>query len=208
MGVYVPGPRAMEGTNPVNKKLVAALSGGAALVLALTGCGGGNDGDKKVNDWAKSVCDEVQPQLKKIQGANASIQAAADEQDSKKLQQTDSAAFQQISESYAALAKAVNKAGPPPVDNGEQTQKQAVKELNATSAAYKNLRTTVDKLETSDKSKFAEGLKGIADELDKLSKSGDKALQKLQEGKVGTAMAKQPGCQKPKTTGGATATQS
>ncbi len=198
----------MEGTNPVNKKLVAALSGGAALVVALTGCGGNDDeGDKKVNDWAKSVCDEVQPQLKKIQGANASIQAAADEQDSKKLQQTDSKAFQQISESYASLAKAVQKAGPPPVDNGETTQKQAVKELNSTSVAYKELQTSVDKLDTSDKSKFAEGLKGVADELDKLSKSGDKALQKLQEGDVGTAMAKQPGCQKPKAPGG-TATQS
>lgn len=196
--MYVPGPRAMEGTNPVNKKLVA-LSGGAALVLALSGCGGGDDGDKKVNDWAKSVCDEVQPQLKKIQGANASIQAASDEQDTKKLQQTDSKAFQQISESYAALAKAVQKAGAPPVDNGEQTQKQAVKELNATSGAYNDLQTTVDKLETSDKSKFAEGLKGVADELDKLSTSGDNALKQLQEGKVGTAMSKQSGCQKPKT---------
>lgn len=189
----------MEGTNPVNKKLVA-LSGGAALVLALSGCGGGDDdSDKKANAWAKSVCDEVQPQLKKIQGANASIRAASEEQDSKKLQQTDSKAFQQISESYAALAKAVKKAGAPPVDNGEQTQKQAVKELNATSGAYNDLKTTVDKLDTSDKSKFAEGLKGVADELKKLSDSGDKALQQLQAGKVGTAMSKQPGCQKPKT---------
>ncbi|WP_257231980.1 small secreted protein [Streptomyces sp. Rer75] len=182
----------------MNKKLVA-LSGGAALVLALSGCGGGDDSDKKANDWAKSVCDEVQPQLKKIQGANASIRAASEEQDSKKLQQTDSKAFQQISESYAALAKAVQKAGAPPVDNGEQTQKQAVKELNATSGAYNDLKTTVDKLDTSDKSKFAEGLKGVADELKKLSDSGDKALQQLQAGKVGTAMSKQPGCQKPKT---------
>jgi hypothetical protein len=117
----------------------------------------------------------------------------------KKLQQTDSEAFQQISESYAALAKAVQKAGAPPVDKGEETQKQAVKELKATSGAYNDLKTTVDKLETSDKSKFAEGLKGVADELDKLSTSGDNALKQLQEGKVGTAMSKQPGCQKPKT---------
>ncbi|MFD8868137.1 small secreted protein [Streptomyces sp. NPDC059590] len=184
----------------MNKKLVAALSGGAALVVALTGCGGGGESNKKVNDWAKTVCDEVQPQLKKIQAANASIQAASDEQDSKKLQQTDSEAFGDISEAYAALAKAVQNAGAPPVKGGEQTQKQAVKELNSTSKAYKDLQTTVDKLDTSDKAKFAAGLKGIADELNKLSNSGDKALQKLQEGEVGKAMAKQPGCQKPKGT--------
>ena len=44
----------MEGTNPVNKKLVAALSGGAALVLALTGCS--EDNSKKLNNWAKTFC--------------------------------------------------------------------------------------------------------------------------------------------------------
>lgn len=190
----------MEGTNPVNKKLVAALSGGAALVVALTGCGGGGESNKKVNDWAKTVCDEVQPQLKKIQAANASIQAASDEQDSKKLQRTDSGAFGDISEAYAALAKAVQDAGAPPVKGGEQTQKQAVKELNSTSKAYKDLQTTVDKLDASDKAKFAAGLKGIANELEKLGNSGDKAFRKLQEGEVGKAMAKQPGCQKPKGT--------
>lgn len=191
----------MEGTNPVNKKLVAALSGGAALVVALTGCGGGGgESDKKANDWAKTVCDEVQPQLKKIQSANASIQAASDEQDSKKLQQTDSKAFKDISEAYTALGKAVQDAGPPPVDNGEKIQKQAVKELNSTSQAYKDLQTAVDKLDTSDKAKFAAGLNDIADQLNKLSSSGDQALKKLQEGKVGKAMAKQPGCQKPKGT--------
>ena len=33
--VYVPGPRAMEGTNPVNKKLAAALSGAAVLATVV-----------------------------------------------------------------------------------------------------------------------------------------------------------------------------
>lgn len=187
----------MEGTEPVKKKLAAAVCGGAALVTALTGCGSDN-GDKKVNDWAKTVCDKVQPQLKKIQDANASIQGAADEQDSKKLQQTDAAAFQQISEAYASLGAAVDDAGPPPVDNGEDTQREVVNELKATSASYTSLKNTVDKLNTGDKGKFAEGLNGVATDLSKLSTSGDKALKKMQEGKVGEAMAKQTGCQKPK----------
>ncbi|MFE6780272.1 small secreted protein [Streptomyces sp. NPDC057702] len=188
----------------MNKKLVAALSGGAALVLALTGCGGdGDDGDKKVESWAEKVCGGVQPQLKKIQEANAAIQGAADEPDSKKLQQTDSQAFQQISDAYRALGQSVKDAGAPPVDDGEKAQTEAVKELNATSRAYEDLKTSVDKLDTKDKSKFADGLNGIAEKLNKLAQSGDDAFKQLQEGEVGEAMAKQKGCQRP--SGGAPA---
>lgn len=48
----------MEGTNPVNKKLAAALSGGAVLVLALSGCSS-DDGNKELDAWAKQVCDAL-----------------------------------------------------------------------------------------------------------------------------------------------------
>ncbi|MFI6653740.1 small secreted protein [Streptomyces sp. NPDC050529] len=181
----------------MNKKLAAALSGGAVLVLTLSGCS--DDSDNKVNDWAKKVCDQVQPQLQKIANANASIQQqTADNSKPADVQKTDSAAFQQISQAYKALGTAVDSAGPPPVDDGETTQKEAVKELNASSVAYANLQKKVDDLDTKDQAKFADGLKGIADELNKISTNGDQALKKLQSGEVGAAMAKQPGCQKPK----------
>ncbi|MFJ8000178.1 small secreted protein [Streptomyces sp. NPDC096310] len=188
----------------MNKKLVAALSGGAVLLMALSGCSG-DDNDSKVNDWAKKVCDQVQPQLKKIADANTSIQqATSDSSKPADVQSTDSAAFQSISQAYKSLGAAVNSAGAPPVTDGEKTQQEAVKELNATAASYGGLKTKVDELDTKDQAKFADGLKGVADELATLSKSGDQALQKLQSGDVGKAMAKQPGCQKP-TAGGASA---
>ncbi|MCM2413286.1 MULTISPECIES: small secreted protein [unclassified Streptomyces] len=180
----------------MNKKLAAALSGGAVLVLTLSGCS--DDSDNKVNDWAKKVCDQVQPQLQKIANANASIQQqTADNSKPADVQETDSAAFQQISKAYKALGSAVDSAGPPPVDDGETTQKEAVKELNASSVAYADLQKKVDDLDTKDQAKFADGLKDIADELNKISTNGDQALKKLQSGEVGTAMAKQKGCQKP-----------
>ncbi|WP_330174408.1 small secreted protein [Streptomyces sp. NBC_01498] len=182
----------------MNKKLAAALSGGSVLLMALSGCG--DDSDTKVNDWAKKVCDQVQPQLTKIAGANASIQqATSGSSKPADVQKTDSAAFQSISDAYKALGSAVNTAGAPPVEDGEKTQKEAVGELNTTSAAYAGLKTKVDDLDIKDQAKFADGLKGVADELAKLSTSGDRALQKLQSGDVGAAMAKQPGCQRPKT---------
>ncbi|MFJ2113162.1 MULTISPECIES: small secreted protein [unclassified Streptomyces] len=187
----------------MNKKLVAALSGGAVLLMALSGCSSSDDSDSKVNDWAKKVCDQVQPQLTKIASANTSIQqATSDSSKPADVQKADSAAFQAISEAYKSLGAAVNSAGPPPGKDGGTTQPEAVKELNATSTAYAGLKTKVDALDIKDQANFADGLKGVADELEKLSKSGDQALQRLQSGDVGKAMAKQPGCQKPSATAG------
>ncbi|MEU8568819.1 small secreted protein [Streptomyces pathocidini] len=188
----------------MNKKLVAALSGGAALILALSGCG---DDDSKVDDYAKKVCDQVQPQLKKITEANESITSTAADGKPEDIKKADSAAFQQISGAYAAMSDAVEKAGVPPVGDGERIQKDAVKELDATATAYADLKTGVDKLDTKDQAAFAEGLKGIAGDLDKVNKVGDDAIRKLQSGEIGKAMAKQSGCQRPTTSPSPTATK-
>ncbi|MEV5436712.1 small secreted protein [Streptomyces sp. NPDC052682] len=196
----------MEGTKPVNKKLAAALSGGAVLVLALSGCGG-DDSNEKLNSWAKEVCDAVQPQAKKIKAANAAIQKeTSDNSAPEDVQKTDAQAFQDMSDAYKAIGAAVQKAGAPDVDKGEQKQKDAVKELNGISSSYASLKKQVDGLNTKDQAKFADGLKDIATELDKLSKSGNDALRNLEEGEVGQAMAKQPSCNA--ATGSAPATAS
>ncbi|MFI7017176.1 small secreted protein [Streptomyces sp. NPDC050164] len=183
----------MEGTKPVNKKLAAALSGGAVLVLALSGCGG--DDNEKLDSWAKQVCDAVQPQAKKIESANASIQKeTSDSSKPEEVQKTDAKAFQDMSDAYKAIGAAVTKAGAPDVENGEKKQQDAVKELNAISSSYASLKKQVDALDTKDQGKFADGLKDIATELDKLGKSGNDALRTLEEGEVGQAMARQTSC--------------
>ncbi|MFJ4922396.1 small secreted protein [Streptomyces sp. NPDC088725] len=186
----------------MNKKLAAALSGGAVMVIALSGCS--DDSDSKVNDWAKQVCDKVQPQRKKITDAGASIQNATSDHDTPTdVQKIDSAAFQSMSDAYKALGSAVDSAGPPPVDGGAKTQQAAVRELDDTSVAYGRLVKKVDALDTKNQSKFADGLSDVANELATLSKSGDKALKALQSGEVGKAMAQQPGCQLPSPSAGA-----
>lgn len=194
----------MEGTKPVNKKLAAALSGGAVLVLALTGCGG-DDTNEKLDSWAEQVCDAVQPQAKKIEAANAAIQKeTSDNSTPEEVQKTDSKAFQDMSDAYKAIGAAVNKAGAPDVEDGEKKQQDAVKELNSISASYSSLKKQVDGLDTDDQAKFADGLKDIATELDKLSKSGSDALRTLEEGEVGEAMSRQPSCQAATASAGAT----
>ncbi|MFJ9905814.1 small secreted protein [Streptomyces sp. NPDC101152] len=185
----------MEGTNPVNKKLAAALSGGAVLVLALSGCGSSGKNNDKLDSWAKQVCDGVQPQAKKIEAANAAIQKeTSDNSTPDQVQKTDAQAFQDMSDAYKAIGTAVQNAGAPNVDNGAKKQQDAVKELGDISASYATLKTQVDKLDTKDQAKFADGLKNIATSLDKLSQSGNDALKTLEEGEVGKAMAKQASC--------------
>ncbi|MYR44008.1 small secreted protein [Streptomyces sp. SID5910] len=184
----------MEGTNPVNKKLAAALSGGAVLVLALTGCSS-DDGNDKLDAWAKQVCDAVQPQAKKIESANAAIQKeTSDNSTPEQVQKTDAKAFQDMSDAYKAMGSAVQNAGAPNVDDGEKKQQDAVKELNGLSASYASLKKQVEGLDTKDQAKFADGLKDVATELNKLGKSGSDALKTLEEGDVGKAMAQQPSC--------------
>nr|WP_308416935.1 small secreted protein [Streptomyces sp. AJS327] len=190
----------------MNKKLAAALSGSAALVLALTGCS--EESDKEKDAWAKKVCDKVKPQVTKIQEANVSIDEVSRKKpksDSEKaaravseqVKKTDSAAFHKISRAYGSLATAVDDAGAPPVDDGATLKKDAVAELKTLSRKYAGLKRTVDKLDTEDQGEFGRGLKGVANELKQLGESGDQALSKLQSGDLGEAMAKQKGCKKP-----------
>ncbi|MER6421317.1 small secreted protein [Streptomyces sp. NPDC001137] len=190
----------MEGTNPVNKKLAAALSGGAVLVLALSGCTSSSEGNDKLDAWAKQVCDAVQPQAKKIEAANAAIQKqTSDNSTPDAVRKTDSQAFQDMSDAYKAIGDAVRKAGAPDVDNGAKKQTDAVKELDDIAASYAALKKQVDGLDVKDQAKFADGLKGIATSLDKLSTSGNDALKNLEAGDVGKSMAKQSSCKSAST---------
>ncbi|WP_328837718.1 small secreted protein [Streptomyces europaeiscabiei] len=197
----------MEGTNPVNKKLAAALSGGAVLVLALSGCSSSDDAtNDKLNTWAKLVCDSVQPQIKKIAAANASIQKeTSDDSAPADVQKADSQGFQDISDAYKAMATAIQQAGAPDVEDGQKKQKAAVAELNQLSTAYGELKKKSDALNTKDQAKFADGLEGVATELEKLSKTGSNALKELEKGEVGQAMADQQSCKSATTSGVASA---
>ncbi len=79
-----------------------------------------------------------------------------------------------------------------------------MKELNSISASYATLKKQVDGLNTKDQADFADGLKDIAAELDKLSRSGSDALSALEEGEVGEAMSRQASCQTATASAGAT----
>ncbi|MFD4502276.1 small secreted protein [Streptomyces sp. NPDC058457] len=192
----------MEGTDPVNKKLAAALSGGAVLVLALSGCSSNKGTDPKLIAWAKTVCDAVPAQDAKIKAANEAISTTASDTTSSAatIQKTDSQAFQDMSDGYKALAAAISSAGAPPgVDDGAKRQQNVVTTLNSLSASYADLKKKVDALDTKDQAKFASGLQDVASQTTQLeaqSKSGTAALNALEQGEVKDAIAEQASCKK------------
>ncbi|MFF5856123.1 small secreted protein [Streptomyces sp. NPDC012751] len=187
----------------MNKKLAAALSGGAVLVVAVSGCtsGGGDEGpDPKLVSWAKTVCDAVPAQSAKIKSANASIAAIARDSNlpPQSAQKTYVSAFQDLADGYKALADALDTAGAPPgVESGAKLQQDAAKNIAGLSTSYTELKKQVDGLDTKNQGKFAKGLKEVALQTKEVGKQGDngtQALKRLEQGEVKQAMAKQPSC--------------
>ncbi|MDT0341873.1 small secreted protein [Streptomyces litchfieldiae] len=181
----------------MNKKLAVALSGCAALLLTLSACGGG-DGDEEADEWARNVCEGLQPQVEKIQSAYAAIAEVSEGNRSpEEVQEADSAAYQDISEAYEALADVVDNAGDPPVDDGAQVREDAVTALHGLSESFAGLKEDMDALDTSDQAAFAEGLSEIVPRLEELGQSGNEALDELESGELGEALSRQEGCQSP-----------
>ncbi|MEW1858934.1 small secreted protein [Streptomyces sp. NBC_00669] len=178
----------------VKKKFLAALSGGAAVLLAVSACGGDDTG-KKQDDWAKGVCDQAQVQLNKINTANTSFGKVDSGGKPQDVKSADSAAFQSISDAYKSLAGIFGKAGAAPGDDGAKFQQNAVNVFNQQSAQYAALKKQVDGLDTSDQAKFAAGLGDVSTSLKQTAANGQKSLDTLRQGDMGKALAQQPGCQ-------------
>ncbi|NUP39147.1 MAG: small secreted protein [Streptomyces sp.] len=180
----------------MNHRRRAALAG-AAVLLALTplsACSSDDTG-KKLDTWAQGVCDQTAAQTKKINDANTALTKVDSGGKPQDVQAADSTAFQQISDAYKALAGIFTAAGPAPGSDGEQFQQQAVSSFTSLSTQYATLKKQVDALDTTDQSKFADGLQGVSNSFSQATADGDKALSALRQGDQGAALAKQPGCQ-------------
>ncbi|MFD7628741.1 small secreted protein [Streptomyces sp. NPDC059851] len=178
----------------MNKKFASAVSGGAVLVLVLSGCGG-DDGSEKANAWAKKVCDKWQPELKKIETANADMKRVSGTTSKPdEVQKTDSAAFQVQSDAYKAMSAAVSSAGTPPTKDGQATQAAAVQGFEAASKAYADLKTKIDALDPKDQTKFADGLSQLSGAIAEANKGSKEAYAKLTSGDLNQAIANQKGC--------------
>ncbi|MFD0354873.1 small secreted protein [Streptomyces sp. NPDC127110] len=179
----------------MNKKLAAAVSGGAVLMLVLSGCGGGDDGDKKADAWAKKVCDKWEPELTKIKTTNDELKRVASTSSKpEEVQKTDSAAFQTLSDAYKSMGGALSSAGEPPVKDGKAAADSVVKSYGEISKSYTDLKTKIDGLDPKDQSKFAEGLQGVAGGLTEVAANETAAKEKLNSTGL-KVIYSQKGCQ-------------
>ncbi|NXY96579.1 small secreted protein [Streptomyces sp. BR123] len=178
----------------MNKKFASAVSGGAVLMLVLSGCGG-DDGDEKANAWAKKVCDQWAPELQKVKAASADMKRVSGTTSKPdEVQKTDSAAFQVQSDAYKAMSAALSSAGTPPTKDGQATQTAAVQGFEAASKAYADLKTKIDALDPKDQTKFADGLGQLSAAIAEANKGSKEAYAKVTAGDLKKAIAGQKGC--------------
>jgi hypothetical protein len=174
---------------------VAALSCAALLAAAsLTACSSDDTG-KRLDTWAKGVCDQIAVQTAKINDANTTLTKIDNGGDPKEVRKADSAAYRQNSEAFKAIAGILDAAGPAPGGGGDDYQQKAVTSFTGLSTQYATVQKKVDGLDTSDRDSFAQGLQNASTLLQKAATLGDQARGALRAGDQGKAVAEQQGCQ-------------
>nr|WP_308299086.1 small secreted protein [Streptomyces sp. GESEQ-35] len=183
----------------MNKKLAAALSGGAVLVLALSACTS-DESNEELDAWAKKICDTALAPNAKIAAADAAINKVATDSEPEELQKVDSQAFGDLAEGFETRAASLKDAGAPAgIDDGAKKQQDAISKLTAVSTAYTDLKKQVDGLNTKDQAKFASGLNEMSDgmkDVATLRKNAVAALKQLEEGDAKKSLVKQASCKK------------
>ncbi len=165
-----------------------------AVLLAFGATACSSDNTKQLDTWATSLCGGMQSPVQQANAALADAGLVKPGETPAALQTRLATDFGTLATSNTQIAQAVQKAGVPPVDNGAQTQASAVSELNQAAGGYTSVQQAVSALPVNDQAKFAAGLKGVGDKVQQLAELSTSALQQLQSGNLGTALAKQPGC--------------
>ncbi|WP_433546407.1 small secreted protein [Streptomyces sp. CA-294286] len=155
----------------MNKKLAAALSGGAVLMMAatLTACGDSPEEKAKKEQaaWSKSYCPKEKAAEEKRVKADGLLKATAADGKPEDIKKADSEAFQMYAEAARDRIKALRDAGPPPVANGERDHKEMIKNLEGQATAFDNLKKQADALDPKGK-EFPKGLDKLGEDLGKV----------------------------------------
>lgn len=177
----------------MNKRLLAVPALGALLAFGAVGCGD-DDNSKQLTEWASNVCGAAKDPIAQAQAALADTGQVKTGESPADLQKRLSADISRLAKTNQQIAEAIDKAGAPKVDDGEALRKDTVAELNKAAEGYLEVQKKLDGLPNADQSKFADGLRSVADQVQQLASLSTAAQSKLQRGELGAAMAKQDGC--------------
>ncbi|MFJ8443323.1 small secreted protein [Kitasatospora griseola] len=176
----------------MKKRLVTVSALGALLALAAVGCSA--DDSAKLDGWAKNVCDAARDPIAQSRTALADTGNVKEGESPVDLQKRLSTDLAALATTNQQLADAVEKAGAPKIDSGAKVQQDAVNELKQVAQGYLDAQKKLDGLTNADQAKFADGLRSVGDQVQRLSQVSTGALATLQSGDLGDAIKKQPGC--------------
>lgn len=174
------------------KKWLRLVAPAALLAFGATACS--SDNTAQIDSWATTLCGDMTSPVQQASTALADTGTVKPGESPQALQTRLAADLGTLATANTQIAQAVQKAGVPKVSNGAQTQASAVSELNQAAGGYTKAQQSVLALSTTDQAKFAANLVGIGDQIQQLAELSTSALQQLQSGQLGTALAKQPGC--------------
>ncbi|MQS13428.1 small secreted protein [Streptomyces kaniharaensis] len=176
----------------MNKRLLAVPALGALLAFGAVGCG--DDNSKQLESWASNVCGAAKDPIAQAQTALADTGQVKTGETPADLQKRLSTDIGRLAKTNQDIAKSIDAAGAPKVDDGTNLQKDTVAELNKAADGYLDVQKKLDALSNTDQAKFADGLRSVADQVQQLASLSTQAQAKLQRGELGAAMAKQDGC--------------
>jgi hypothetical protein len=182
-------------TSTVAGQTITAL----AAVVLLGGCGKAEPakaGPVNAQAWAKSVCGAVKPwqtEIQRLQGeARQKITTKSDAMQTKVELVT---LFGGMEKSTGEALNKVAKAGVPDVTDGDKIAGQFVQALTAARDSFDKGRAAVEKLPTSDKAAFDNGVASVRDAMNtENTKAGD-AIGKITSPELDKALNAAPECQ-------------
>lgn len=181
----------------LEKRLWTVPALGLMLALGAVACGGSDTA--ALDSWAKKVCDSAQSPIAQSQTALADTGKVVPEEAPAELQQRLAADLGTLATTNQELADAISKAGAPKIDNGAKVQQAAVDELRKAAQGYLDVQQKLTALPNTERARFADGLRSVGDQVKRLAQQSTAALNQLQSGELGTAIAKQPGCKRTST---------
>ncbi|MFB7666848.1 hypothetical protein ACFC1R_23345 [Kitasatospora sp. NPDC056138] len=176
----------------MKKRLLTVSALGALLAFGAVGCGG-ND-SAALDNWAKSVCDSAQSPIGKSSDALADTGRVKPGEAPVDLQKRLSADLAVLATANQQLADAIDKAGAPKVSDGAKLQQGAVDELKQATQGYLDVQKKLNALPNDDQARFADGLRSVGDQVQRLAQQSTSALKNIQAGDLGAAISKQSGC--------------